>query len=334
MDVLITGGAGFIGSTIASAAIDAGHRPIILDDLRTGRVEFTRGRVFYEGDISDAALLERIVGDFPDIACVVHCAALIVVPDSVRDPVGYYRSNVAKTLDLVDALTRLGVTRLIFSSSASIYEPDADDFCVDESSPIRPTNPYARSKAMVESILADVGRAGPLRVLSLRYFNPIGADPQFRTGLQNPAPTHVIGKLAEAARTGDAFQITGTDFPTRDGTGIRDYIHVWDLALAHVRAIERFDDLFGNAHDVALNLGAGRGTTVRELVDVFNEVAPGPVQTLTAPRRPGDAAGAWTRSERAGDLLGWRAERSVADGIADTLTWFERRGSVLPDLGA
>jgi UDP-glucose 4-epimerase len=333
VDILITGGAGFIGSTIASAAIDAGHRPIILDNLSTGRVEFTRGRIFFEGDISDSSLVETIFEDFPEIVCVVHCAALIVVPDSVRDPVNYYRSNVSKTLELADTLARLGVTRFLFSSSASIYDPDAADFRVDESSPIRPTNPYASTKAVVENMLVDVANASSLRVLSLRYFNPIGADPQFRTGLQNPAPSHVLGKLIQAARGGGVFHITGTDFPTRDGTGVRDYIHVWDLALAHIRAIERFDDLFGDSRSVVINLGAGHATTVREFVEIFNSVVDHPVEVVTAPRRAGDAAGAWTRSERAAVLLEWRAERSIAEGIADTLKWFEMRPSLLTDLG-
>src|SRR4051812_38017425 len=167
--VLIAGGAGFIGSTIASCLIDSGHQPVILDNLVTGRREFAAGRPFYQGDIADQAVLDRIFDEHPDISAVVHCAALIVVPESVARPVHYYRENVAKTLELVDRLIARGVTRLVFSSSASIYEPN-DEFSVDESSALAASSPYARTKLMVEQMLIDITAATPLRVLSLRYF--------------------------------------------------------------------------------------------------------------------------------------------------------------------
>jgi UDP-glucose 4-epimerase len=331
--VLIAGGAGFIGSTIASRLLDSGHQPVILDNLVTGRREFCDGRPFYEGDIADPAVLDRIFGDHPDIAAVVHCAALIVVPESVERPIHYYRENVAKTLEFVDHLIGKGVTRLLFSSSASIYEPGAD-FSVDENSGINAMSPYARTKMFVEQMLADISAGTPLRVLSLRYFNPIGADPKMRTGLQVPSPTHALGKLIEAYRAGRPFPVTGLDYPTRDGSGIRDYVHVWDLAAAHLRALEVFDTLFeadGSRYTV-LNLGTGTGTTVLEFVEAFNKVVDVPVAVATAPRRPGDSAGAYTRSTRAQELLGWRAERTVEDGIRDSLAWFEQRGKILPDL--
>ena len=332
MKVLIAGGAGFIGSTIASSLLDAGHQPVILDNLVTGRREFAAGRPFYEGDIADQAVLDRIFDEHPDISAVVHCAALIVVPESVARPIHYYRENVAKTLELVDRLIARGVTRLVFSSSASIYEPN-DEFSVDESSALAASSPYARTKLVVEQMLTDVTAATPLRVLSLRYFNPIGADPKMRTGLQIPAPSHALGKLIEAHRDGVPFRVTGVDYPTRDGSGIRDYVHVWDLAGAHLRALEVFDTLF--ADDLrynVINLGSGTGTTVFELVEAFNQVVDVPVPVERATRRPGDQAGAFTRSSRAAELLGWRAEHSVADGIRDTLAWFAQRDRVLPDL--
>ena len=220
MKVLIAGGAGFIGSTIASCLLDAGHQPVILDNLVTGRREFCEGRPFYEGDIADPALLDRIFDEHPDITAVVHCAALIVVPESVERPVHYYRENVAKTLEFVDHLIGKGVTRLLFSSSASIYEP-GEDFTVDEGSDLTALSPYARTKLIVEQMLGDITAATPLRVLSLRYFNPIGADPKMRTGLQLPAPSHALGKLIEAYRAERPFPVTGVDYPTRDGSGIR-----------------------------------------------------------------------------------------------------------------
>ncbi|MFF5295802.1 UDP-glucose 4-epimerase GalE [Paractinoplanes globisporus] len=332
MKVLIAGGAGFIGSTIASCLIDAGHQPVILDNLVTGRREFCEGRPFYEGDIADRAVVDRIFDEHPDILAVVHCAALIVVPESVARPIHYYRENVAKTLELVDHLLARGVTRLVFSSSASIYEPN-DEFSVDESSALAASSPYARTKLVVEQMLTDITAATPLRVLSLRYFNPIGADPKMRTGLQITAPSHALGKLIEAHRAGVPFRVTGTDYPTRDGSGIRDYVHVWDLAGAHLGALEVFDSLFADDRRYqVINLGTGAGTTVLELVAAFNEVVDGTVTVERAPRRPGDQAGAYTRSSRAADLLGWRAEHSVADGIRDTLAWFAQREHVLPDL--
>ncbi|MBS4753719.1 UDP-glucose 4-epimerase GalE [Nocardioides sp. zg-ZUI104] len=331
MDVLVTGGAGFIGSTVASAAIEAGHRPVIVDNLVTGRREFTRGRCFYEGDIADAALMHRVLDENPGIKVVIHCAALIVVPDSVARPVDYYRANVAATLSLVDTLQQRGIRDLVFSSSASIYRADAD-FTVDEDSALEPQSPYARTKLVVETMLEDITAAGRLRALSLRYFNPIGADPRLRTGLQVPVPSHALGKLVEAWSQQRPFQVTGTDFETRDGSGIRDYVHVWDLARAHVAAIERFDRALDGSRHAAINLGTGRGTTVRELVAAFEEVTGEQVPVTTAPRRPGDTAGAYTRSDRAARLLGWTAQRDLTEGIADTLAWFAHRPAVLPDL--
>ena len=198
MKVLIAGGAGYIGSTVASACLDAGISPVIVDSLVTGRREFTAGRAFYEGDIADGPLVDRIFAEHPDIGAVIHCAALIVVPDSVADPVGYYRANVTKSLEFVAHLLRNGCGRLIFSSSAAIYRAGAD-LTVDEDSSIDPQSPYARTKAVCEAMFADIAASQPIRVLSLRYFNPIGADPKMRTGLQLARPTHALGKMIAGA---------------------------------------------------------------------------------------------------------------------------------------
>jgi UDP-glucose 4-epimerase len=329
--VLITGGAGFIGSTIASACLDQGITPVILDNLVTGREEFTQGRIFYRGDVADGPLLDRIFEEHPEIDAAVHCAALIVVPESVSQPLRYYRENVAKTVALLEHLQRNGCERLLFSSSASIYTP-GEDFSVDEDSELDPLSPYARTKMLMELVFKDTAQATPLRVLSLRYFNPIGADPQLRTGLQVPAPSHALGKLIEARRTGETFRITGTDWPTRDGSGIRDYVHVWDLARAHVAALRRFDTALpvdGPEAYQVINLGTGAGTTVRELVAAFERVTGDTLPTEETSARPGDNAGAFTRSARAAELLGWRPELDLEQGIADTLAWFAHRDSVL-----
>jgi UDP-glucose 4-epimerase len=328
--VLITGGAGYIGSTVASACIDAGLTPVILDSLVTGRREFGQGRHFYEGDIADGAVVDKIFGEHPDIAAVVHCAALIVVPESVAEPVRYYQGNVVKSLEFVEHLLRNGCSRLLFSSTGAFYQPGADG-SVDEDSAIAPGSPYARTKAVCEAMFADIAAGTPLRVVSLRYFNPIGADPQLRTGLQARYPTHALGKLVQAHESGQPFQVTGTDYPTRDGTGIRDYVHVWDLAAAHVAALAAFDEILGPATSLAINLGTGTGTTVRELVAAFNGVVDRPVETVDAPRRPGDVIGAFTRSDRARRLLNWQPRYSIADGITDSLRWSGMRDSVLAD---
>ena len=328
MKVLIAGGAGNIGSTVGSACLDAGITPVILDNLVTGRREFAEGRAFYEGDICDGALIDKIFTEHPDIYAVVHCAALIVVPDSVADPIRYYQWNVAKSLDFLHHLLANGCSRLVFSSSAAIYEP-GDDQAVDESSPIGPSSPYARSKATCEQMFADLAAVEPIKVLSLRYFNPIGADPKLRTGLQLPRPSHALGKLIQAHEFGQPFQITGTDYPTRDGSGIRDYVHIWDLAAAHIAALTNFDDVLGDADSVAINLGTGTGTTVRELLTAFNNVVECPVAAVEAPRRPGDAAGAYTRTDKAKKLLNWESTHTVAEGIEDSLRWAAIRDQVL-----
>lgn len=331
MKVLVTGGAGFIGSTIASACLDDGIEPVILDSLVTGRAEFTAGRTFYRGDIADGALLDRIVREHPDLEATIHCAALIVVPESVADPLRYWHANVSKTISLVEHLLRNDRHRLVFSSTAAMYGV-AEDFSVDEDSPLDPSSPYARTKVAVEAMLRDVAAATDLRVLSLRYFNPVGADPQLRTGLQAKRPTHLLGKLIEAATAGEEFRLTGTDWPTRDGTGIRDYIHVWDLAAAHVASLRQFDQVVGKdggGYEV-LNLGTGTGTTVREMVDAFAQVTGGRLRTRETGRRPGDVAGAYTRSDKAQRMLGWRPRHGFADGIRDSLRWAEIRDTRLP----
>jgi UDP-glucose 4-epimerase len=335
MKVLIAGGAGYIGSTVASACLDSSITPVILDNLSTGCREFTAGRIFYQGDIADANLLARVFRDHPDIDVALLSAALIVVPESVAEPARYYHENVVKALCFIEGLLRHRCHRVILSSTAAFYAP-GPDFTVDEDSAIMPLSPYARTKAVVEGMLADIAAATPLRALSMRYFNPVGADPALRTGLQVPRPTHALGKLIEALDTGGEFQVTGGDYPTRDGSGIRDYIHTWDLARAHVAALTRFDRLFAQqrATSLAVNVGTGEGTTVLELLAAFRKVTGQNLPASLAPRRPGDSAGAYTRSTRAREWLGWTAERSLEDGIADTLKWFSVRGERLPDLMA
>jgi UDP-glucose 4-epimerase len=332
--VLITGGAGYIGSTVATALEASGHVPVVLDNLHKGRREFTVGRIFYENDIADRAALSRIVDEHPDIACTIHCAARIVVPESVEHPYEYYRDNVAKSLELFDTLAGLDKPRVVFSSSASLYAT-SDSFEVTEESPLDPQSPYARTKLVMEMVLRDMCAATSLRAIILRYFNPIGADPDFRSGIYDKLPSHVLGRLVAAARGEiDAFEITGTEHPTRDGTGIRDYIHVWDLAKAHVVAVEKFDEVLAaeGAPSSIVNLGTGDGVTVRELLAAFERVYGTEVPTRELPPRPGDAIGAYANADKAARLLQWHTESSLDDAIASALEWGERRVRLLPDL--
>lgn len=331
MKVLVAGGAGYVGAPTTKALEEAGHVPVILDSLLTGPRVFVGDRIFYEGDIADRALLRRIVEEHPDIECTIHMAARTVVPESVAQPYEYYRDNVAKSLELFDELVALGKPRVVFSSSASLYAT-VDGFEVHERSPLDPSSPYARTKQMMEAMLADVAAATDLRAVILRYFNPIGSDPDLETGIYVREPSHVLGQLVMAAQgQREAFTITGTDHPTRDGTGIRDYLHVWDLAQAHVVAVEKFDEVIAaeGASSAVINLGTGSGVTVRELVAVFEKVYGKPVPVVEGPPRPGDAVGAYANVDKAREVLGWTAQLTLEDAIASALAWGERRHQVL-----
>ncbi len=339
MRVLVTGGAGYIGSHIVHELADAGHRPIVLDSLRTGRRELIGDHPFYEGDVSDPGVLGEIIREHrPD--AVVHCAALIVVPDSERDPGLYYQENVVRSLSLFTQLVDAGITRVLFSSSASVYGT-SDTFEVREDTPPAPQSPYARTKLVMEFILEDISRATDMQAIALRYFNPIGADAQMRTGMIIPKPTHVLGQMLDAALGRiPKFTITGTEYDTRDGSGLRDYIHVSDLAQAHVAALEKFDSVFAGAQDTGtegaagsgsyrvINIGTGTGVTVRELLQSCKEVVGVDFPVVEAPPRPGDVAGCYASCELARRLLGWSGERSVSQAITDHFQWLKKRADI------
>ena len=331
MKVLVTGGAGYIGSITAKALEAAGHTPVVLDSLLTGPRVFVKDRIFYEGDIADRDLLTRVVDEHPDLDATIHMAARIVVPESVALPYEYYRDNVAKSLELFDELVALGKPRVLFSSSASLYATK-DDFEVTEEDALAPGSPYARTKRMMEQVLEDMAVATSLRAIILRYFNPIGSDPDLESGIYAKEPSHVLGQLVMAARgIKDSFTITGTEHPTRDGTGIRDYIHVWDLARAHVRAVEKFDEVLAaaDAPSTVINIGTGDGVTVRELIDSFQRVFGQEVPVTEAPPRPGDAVGAYANVDKSARLLDWHTELSLDEAIASALAWGEKRQEIL-----
>ena len=334
MKVLISGGAGYIGSTIASALLDGGHTPVLLDSLVTGRREFTKDRIFYEADISDRAMVRKIFSDHPDIDATIHCAALIVVPESVAKPYEYYRENVVKSMEFFKLLAELGRNRVVFSSSAALYDV-VPGFMVTEESPLRPLSPYSRTKYMMEMVLKDFCIAYEMNAFALRYFNPIGADQKMRTGLHIRYPSHLIGKLVEVALGREpVFNLTGVDWPTRDGSGIRDYIHVWDLAQAHIKAVERFDSVIAQGREedapyTVINLGTGTGITVKEFVRAFEDVYGQKLPVSVQPPRPGDVAGAYANADKAARLLGWKADIPIEQGISDALKWGKVRDTII-----
>jgi UDP-glucose 4-epimerase len=254
----------------------------------------------------------------------VHCAARTVVGESLVDPLGYYLENVAKTIVLLQALVEYGCPRVVFTSSAAVYGPDVTG-SVGESAPLLAATPYARSKVMIEEVLTDACAALPLTAVSLRCFNPIGSDPKLRSGPYDDAPTHALGQLLLARSSGESFRIHGTDWPTADGTPVRDFVHVWDVALAHVAAVHIELPESGAAHRI-VNVGSGHATTVRELAAAFNQYAEPPITVELGPRRAGDGVGSASSVAAAAELLDWHPTLSVTDAVLDVLRWIERHG--------
>jgi len=335
MKILVTGGAGYIGSTVCSALEDAGHQPFILDSLVTGNRDFVNNRIFYQGDIANQRILAQIFRDHKEIYATIHFAVRIILPEPVSLPGLYYRENTVKSLSLFENLLNLGQKRIIFSSTASVYG-EFSGFRVDEDSPVLPNNPYASSKFMAEQMLRDLCNSDNntsvgLHAIALRYFNPIGADPKMRSGPYQPDPSHLLGRLLTCALHKQPFSITGSDYSTRDGSGLRDYVHVWDLAKAHVSALEKFDSVFrrdsyaeNNESFIAINLGSGNGVTVREFVHLFMEISGVELEIGEAPRRPGDVAGVYANIGRAERLLDWKPHSTIGEGIESALAWEER----------
>lgn len=324
MKVLVTGGAGYIGSTICSALEDNGHIPVVIDSFVTGNPDFVSDKVFYKGDIGNHDLVEKLLKDHPEIEAVIHCAARIVVPESTTQPYLYYKENVSKSLDLFYQLQGHGLKRIVFSSTAALYK-SGDGSVVTEDSYIEPNSPYARTKFATEMALRDFCAAYDMKAITLRYFNPIGADPRMRSGPHVKNPSHILGKLISVLEGEEStFNVAGTNWPTRDGTGIRDYIHVWDLAKAHVLAVEKFDFLLTKEDFLEINLGTGKGTTVLEFIEAFEEVSGAKINWVKDDPRPGDVAGVFTSGEKARKALDWIPRMSLEQGIADSLKWFRK----------
>ncbi len=320
--ILIVGGAGYVGSHCAMAAARAGHDCVALDSLLYGHREFVRWGDLIEGDIRDAALLESTLGRIRFDA-VMHFAALAYVGESVQQPGLYYDVNVNGTRTLLDAMARAGMSRLVFSSSCAVYGTPAE-LPIRETTVPDPINPYGYTKLVCERMMQDFEAAYGLRSIRLRYFNAAGADPGGEIGEDHNPEPHIIPLVLDTAMgRRDSVSIYGTDYPTPDGTAIRDYIHVGDLASAHVAALGH---LLDGGPSEAINLGTGAGVSVAALIETAARVTGRPIRALASPRRPGDPAQLVASADKARTLLGWAPVRSDLPTIlSDAWAWHVKR---------
>jgi len=319
--ILVTGGAGYIGSHTVRQLGEAGERVVTLDNLSKG----FRGHVLYgdfiEGDTADKALVSRVLREHP-IDTVIHFAAHTIVPESVADPLKYYRNNTCATRNLLECCLEAGVKHFVFSSTAAVYGIPDSQQCWEDT-PTQPINPYGMSKLMTEHMLRDLGAASDLRYVILRYFNVAGSDPQGRIGQSTPGATLLMKVAAEHAMgKRDALYVFGTDYPTPDGTGIRDYIHVEDLADAHLKAI---DYLRGGGASQILNCGYGHGYSVREVLDTIQRVHGAPLNIIEQGRRAGDPPALIAGAQRIREVLGWTPRYDDLEEIARSSLNWERK---------
>jgi UDP-glucose 4-epimerase len=319
MAILVTGGAGYIGSHMVLELLDAGEKVVVVDDLSTGFASAVPDNaVFVRGDAGDRALILRLIAEHK-VEAIAHFAAKIVVPDSVADPLGYYLGNTAKSRNLIEAAVNGGVDKMIFSSTAAVYGNPRENPVSEEARP-DPVSPYGRSKLMTEWMLEDAGRAHGLRTVALRYFNVAGADPKGRAGQSTPRATHLIKaavQTALGART--HLEVFGTDYPTPDGSCLRDYIQVTDLARAHLSALAH---LRSGGKSLTLNCGYGRGFSVLEVVKVVKRVSGIDFEVRLSPRRAGDPAAIVAKADRIRAELGWTPQHDdLAAIVAQALAW-------------
>lgn len=319
--ILVTGGAGYIGSHVVRQLREAGERVVVLDDLSTGFREAVLDAPLVVGQVGDEALVERVLAEHA-VGTVMHFAARTIVPESVADPLRYYGNNTAQTRSLLDRCVKAGVKHFVFSSTAAVYGVPGDGR-VREDSPTQPINPYGSSKLMSEWMLRDLDAIGALRHVVLRYFNVAGSDPQARIG-QSTKNATLLFKVACEVALGRRAQLSvfGSDYPTPDGTGVRDYIHVEDLAAAHLQAL---DYLRRGGASTTLNCGYGHGYSVREVIAAVERAHGAPLAVLEQPRRAGDPPSLVADASRAGEVLGWRPRYDDIDLIARTALAWERK---------
>jgi UDP-glucose 4-epimerase len=321
-NVLVTGGAGYIGSHMVLELLANGENPVVLDNLSTGfRWAVPPEATFVEGDCGDGPFVENLLREH-QIGAIVHFAARIVVPESVADPLGYYLSNTVKTRNLLEAAVRAGIPHFVFSSTAAVYgNPPVNP--VGEDTAPAPMSPYGTSKLVSEWMLRDTAAAHPLTYVALRYFNVAGADPAGRTGQSTQGATHLIKVACETALgKRPSMSIFGTDYDTHDGTCVRDYIHVTDLAAAHMLALRH---LRAEGESLTLNCGYGRGYSVRDVIEAVKRVFGRNLAVTVAGRRPGDPAMIVAAADRIRTRLGWEPRHDDLDGIVlSALTWETR----------
>jgi UDP-glucose 4-epimerase len=313
--ILVVGGAGYVGSHTVLALVEHGYEVVVLDDFSKGFRELVPPQaILEEGDFGDPSVLSAVFRNY-HFDAVMHFAAWACVPESVAEPMKYYVNNVSHTIRLLERMVESGCRRFILSSSAAIFgEPETTPILED--APKRPTNPYGRTKLMMEQALADLAAAGTLDYVALRYFNAAGADPKGRAGELHDPETHLIPILLEvAAGQRPALSVCGTDYPTPDGTCVRDYVHVSDLAQAHLLALRHLAEGRGSA---SFNLGNGAGHSVNEVVEAVRRVTGRPVPVVRAGRRPGDPAVLVASSARAREVLGWRPCHATLEEIVRT----------------
>jgi UDP-glucose-4-epimerase GalE len=325
MNVLVTGGAGYIGAHCCKALASRGYHPVVFDSLITGHRQHLRWGSFFHGDTNSASELDACLASYR-IDAAMHFAAFIEVGESVADPHKYYFNNVAGTLQLLQALVRHGIRHLVFSSSAAVYGSPLQT-PIDEEHPARPLNPYGWTKLMVEIMLADFQSAYSMDWIALRYFNASGADEAADIGEWHDPESHLIPRLLDAALDSrQPVRVYGTDYPTPDGTCIRDYIHVNDLADAHVRALEYL--VAGGCSEV-FNLGQGRGYSVMEVIAKVQEITGRPLNIKRSDRRPGDAAVLVASTQKVHQKLGWSPAHSDLDNIiASAWKWHRKLRTV------
>lgn len=319
--ILVTGGAGYIGSHACKALARAGYRPVVYDDLSRGHREAVRWGPLVEGDIGDTPRLAAAIEEHA-VTAVLHFAAFAYVGESVGDPARYYHNNLCGSLSLLEAMRETGVGEIVFSSTCATYGTP-DTVPIRETAPQRPVNPYGETKLAIERALHWYGEAYGMRSISLRYFNAAGADRDGEIGECHEPETHLVPLvLAAALGRRPAIEIFGSDYPTPDGTAIRDYIHVDDLAEAHLRALER---LRAGGDSIALNLGTGHGHSVREVIAAAEVISGCKIPVRDAPRRPGDPAALVADPRLAAETLGWQARFSDLDTIISAaLDWHRR----------
>ena len=325
--ILVTGGAGYIGSHVVNELLDKGHHPIVYDNLQTGHREAVKGAPLLHGDLNDQARMKEVFRSY-SIESVMHFAADCLVGESVNNPLKYFNNNVKNSIQLIEQMEHFGIRKIVFSSSAAVYgEPT--EVPIRENHPCHPTNPYGETKWIFERVLQALQQAGKIEYVSLRYFNAAGADPSGQLGEDHLQETHLIPIGLRAAIAGSPVSIFGADYETPDGTCIRDYIHVTDLAQAHILALERLDAGAGSG---IYNLGNGNGYSVKEVISMCEKVTGNKIPAAEKPRRPGDPPRLVASADKAIRELGWKPKfPKLEDIVATAWAWHKKHPTGYPD---